>query len=50
MRRFTARWPERPAAALIVQPPSTTNNTIRRRCLNDNAALACDFNLVRNYI
>jgi len=27
---------------LIVQPCST-NNTIRRRCLNDNAALACNF-------
>jgi hypothetical protein len=33
------------AAALIVQPSSTTKQTIRRRCLNDNAALAC--NLIR---
>ena len=33
------------AAALIVQPCSMTRNTIRSRCVNDNAALAC--NLIR---
>ena len=31
------------AASAIDQPRSHTNNTIRRRCLNVSAALACNF-------